>query len=107
MPPDWIVPAQLLESAMLLCFGASWPLSIMRSLRARSVEGKSVAFLALIFVGYLSGILAKCARAIPLGHWPETVTLLYALNAVLVAVDICVYVHFRKRPAAAQRIINY
>jgi len=44
---------------MLLCFGASWPISITKSLRTRVVAGKSPAFMAVIGSGYLSGIVHK------------------------------------------------
>ncbi|MFO8014824.1 MAG: hypothetical protein R6X20_16130 [Phycisphaerae bacterium] len=51
--------------------------------------------MALILVGYLSGLTAKVVRA--WGAWPETVTALYAFNAVMVAVDIGLTLYFRRR----------
>jgi hypothetical protein len=96
--PDWLViVAQVFEAGMLACFGFAWPVDILRTLRTRRVEGKSVAFMGLILGGYLSGMAAKFIRASGAGGWPETVTILYALNAVLVAADIALVLRFRSR----------
>ncbi len=98
--PSWIiVVAQVLEAAMLVCFGFAWPVDIRRTLRTRRVEGKSVTFMGLILVGYLCGMTAKCFRASGAGGWPETVTLLYAFNAVMVIIDIGLYYRLRRTPS--------
>ncbi|MCI6955813.1 MAG: hypothetical protein SPI15_01255 [Candidatus Faecousia sp.] len=41
--------ADVLEILMLVCFGASWPLNILKSWRARTAKGKSILFNILIF----------------------------------------------------------
>ena len=51
--------SEILEIIMVLCFGASWPMNIMRSYRARTAKGKSLAFLIFISVGYVAGIASK------------------------------------------------
>ena len=96
MPPGSLPMAQILEAGMLLCFGMSWPVDIVKALRTRRTEGKSLWFMALIFAGYLSGLAAKLTRAAHAEAWPEPVTALYAVNAVLVAVDIALYLHFSR-----------
>jgi lipopolysaccharide export LptBFGC system permease protein LptF len=96
-----VMTAQFLEGAMLVCFGVSWPVAILKTLRTRRVEGKSLAFLVLICTGYLAGIAAKFFRAAAPSGSLEPVTALYAVNAVLVAVDIALYLRFRPRPAPA------
>lgn len=48
--------ANILEAIMLICFGASWPFSIVKSFRIKMVKGKSPFFLALILAGYVAGI---------------------------------------------------
>jgi hypothetical protein len=88
---------QFLEGGMLVCFGVSWPVSILKTLRTRRTEGKSLGFLVLIFVGYLCGIAAKVFRGFAANGCPESVTVLYALNAVFVATDIVLYLRFRAR----------
>lgn len=50
---------QLLEIAMIACFGFSWPNNIRTTLKNRSAKGKSPAFLLLIDTGYLCGIFSK------------------------------------------------
>ena len=91
-----LASAQLLEAAMLICFGISWPIDIYKSLRVKRTEGKSLAFMVIVFVGYLCGVAGKLTRA-----WQEdgleAVTCLYAINALLVFVDIMIYLHFRAR----------
>jgi len=96
MPTGSPQVAQLFEAGMLLCFGVSWPVDIAKALRTRRTEGKSLGFLALIFAGYLSGLAAKVVRAADADAWPEPVTALYAINAVLVGVDIALYLHFSR-----------
>ena len=95
-----IAVAQTLEAGMLLCFGVAWPVDIFKTLRTRHVAGKSVGFMLIVFLGYLSGMAAKFYRA-GTGEPFEAVTWLYALNAVLVAVDILVYLHYRPARKAA------
>ena len=46
----------LLEITMLICFGAAWPISIYKSWTSHSSKGKSLLFLAVIVIGYASGI---------------------------------------------------
>lgn len=48
--------AELLEVMMIVSFGISWPLSIIRSYRSRSTKGKSVLFSFFILFGYICGI---------------------------------------------------
>ena len=93
---DIMIP-QVLEAGMLVCFGVAWPVDILKTLRTRQVVGKSVGFMALVLVGYLAGMAAKIVRA-PEDAMPETVTLLYALNAAMVCLDILLYMRFRQRP---------
>ncbi len=94
--------AQVFEGVMLVCFGFSWPMSILKTWRTRRTEGKSLAFLVLIFTGYAFGLVAKIVRAAVAGTSPELVTGLYALNGVLVGVDIALYLRFRRPAQAAE-----
>ena len=36
--------ASIFETLMILSFGVSWPMSIIRSYRSRSTKGKSIFF---------------------------------------------------------------
>ena len=73
------------EALMLICFGAAWPVSIYRSYKSRVTSGKSLAFLVIVEVGYLSGIVYKVSSNMDHIVW------LYVLNAVMVLVDIGLY----------------
>ncbi len=79
----------IFEIIMLLCFGAAWPFSIYKSYKSRSVEGKSLLFLLVVFVGYVSGILHK------IFYYYDSVIYLYSLNMIMVGIDILLY--FRNR----------
>ena len=77
------------EILMLVCFGAAWPFSIMRSWRSRSTSGKSAVFLWIVLIGYVAGVLHKYYY-----HF-DRVIFLYALNALMVGIDLALY--FRNR----------
>ena len=49
----------LFETLMLVCFGLSWPINMMKAYKARTAKGTSLPFLLLIITGYLGGIAAK------------------------------------------------
>jgi len=82
--------AQCFEAIMLICFGISWPLDILNTLRIKQSTGKSQAFMALILVGYTAGIVAKVIISRANGAPLQAVTWLYALNMLFVIVDIVV-----------------
>ncbi len=81
----------IFEALMLLCFGLSWPISIAKALRTKKVEGKSPVFMAVICLGYLSGILHKLLYAL------DWVIALYILNLVMVAADLVLYFRYLPR----------
>ena len=78
------------EAAMLLCFGFSWPLNVIKAYKARSAKGTSLAFILLIITGYVAGILAKY-----INHQMNYVLAVYFLNLVIVLGNLAVY--FRNR----------
>ena len=78
--------AGIFETIMILSFGVSWPLSILRSLRSKSTKGKSLLFMIFIAFGYICGIVGKSiAHNFNLAYW------FYYLNFVMVTADICLY----------------
>ena len=81
------------EAGMLICFGASWPLDIYKSLKSRSTAGKSVMFMFVLTVGYIFGIINK----IVYNH--DIVLVLYIINLLLVSFDICLYYRNRRLEA--------
>lgn len=73
------------EIIMLVCFGAAWPVALLKSWRSRTNAGKSVIFLYIIFIGYVAGILHKICFSM------DVVIALYILNALMVAADILLF----------------
>ena len=44
--------AEILEILMIVCFGFSWPMNVVKSYKARTTKGKSLGFLMMIIIGY-------------------------------------------------------
>ncbi len=87
--------AELLEAAMLVCFGLSWPLNAYKSYKAATAVGTSWNFLALITFGYFVGIAAKLVSGSI--TW---VLVVYIINLICLGVNWAVY--FRNRRLDAQ-----
>ena len=49
----------ILETVMLICFGFSWPLNVIKAYKAKTAKGTSLPFILLIITGYIAGIAAK------------------------------------------------
>ena len=84
--------AEILEIVMVVSFGASWPLNVMKSYRARTTRGKSLAFLCLIFFGYIAGIVSKFVNPDFDFASKWYVVFFYCLNLIMVGIDLCIYV---------------
>ena len=50
---------EILEAIMLVCFGLSWPISLIRNIQQKTAAGMNIYFILLIILGYLAGITAK------------------------------------------------
>ena len=86
--------AEILEIIMVVSFGASWPLNVMKSYKARTTKGKSLGFLLLIFFGYIAGIASKLTSATYLADFSEKwyVLFFYVLNFLMVGGDLVLYI---------------
>lgn len=74
------------ESIMLICFGLSWPLNVIKSYKAKTAKGTSLPFIFLIITGYIAGITAKLVT-----HQINYVLIVYLLNLVIVSMNVVVY----------------
>ena len=83
--------SEILEFAMLFAFGFSWPFAIMRTYRAKRVDGKSPAFMIIVLVGYLCGIAAHLVEGTKL--W---LCFVYLLDMALVSTDLTLYFHYSR-----------
>jgi hypothetical protein len=86
--------AEILEIIMIVSFGASWPLNLMKSYKARTTKGKSLPFLLLIFFGYIAGIASKLVNEAYMAAFAQKwyVLFFYVLNFIMVGADLCMYV---------------
>lgn len=87
----------IMETAMVLCFGASWSLSLYKSITSRTAKGKSLLFECLICIGYVFGICGKL-----LGGTITYVFAFYILNFVMVSLDIVMYLRNRRLDRLAE-----
>ena len=78
--------AEVLETSKLVCFGASWPISVIRNIRAKTAKSMSLQFILLIITGYLAGIIAKLITG-----QISYVLLVYLFNLAIVSINLVVY----------------
>ena len=85
--------AEILEIIMIVSFGVSWPMNVIKSYKARTTKGKSLAFLLLILFGYVAGITSKFVNEAYMASFSEKwyVLFFYVLNFAMVSVDFCLY----------------
>lgn len=83
-------PAKFFEIIMLVCFGAAWPLSILKLYRTRKAHGKSLMFLGVIMTGYLAGILFKVYGRL------DAVIILYVFNLIMVGIDFSLCLRYKR-----------
>ena len=90
--------AEILEVVMIVSFGASWPLNVIKSYKARTTKGKSLAFLLLIFFGYIAGIVSKLVNESYMAQIGQKwyVLFFYVINFIMVGADLCMYVRNSK-----------
>ena len=78
--------SSILETVMLICFGLSWPINLMKAYKARTAKGSSLFFILLIITGYIAGILAKLVSG-----QINYVLIAYVFNLVMVSLNLLVY----------------
>ncbi len=85
--------SELLEIIMIVSFGFSWPMNVVKSYKARTTKGKSLSFLLLIFFGYIAGIASKFANEAYMAAFSQKwyVLFFYFLNITMVGIDIILY----------------
>jgi len=76
----------ILETVMLVCFGFSWPLNVIKAYKAKTAKGTSLPFILLIITGYVAGIAAKL-----ISGQITYVLIAYILNLVIVSLNVIVY----------------
>lgn len=88
---------EICEIMMIVCFGFSWPMNVIKSYKSRSAKGKSLLFLIFIEVGYVFGIMSKLIS----GAYKWYLLFFYVLNFLMVSVDLILY--FRNKRLDAEK----
>ena len=76
----------ILETIMLVCFGFSWPLNVIKAYKAGTAKGTSLPFILLIITGYVAGISAKI-----ISNQINYVLIAYLINLAIVSLNVVVY----------------
>ena len=76
----------ILETVMLVCFGFSWPLNVIKAYKAGTAKGTSLPFILLIITGYIAGISAKL-----ISGQINYVLIAYIVNLAIVSLNVAVY----------------
>ncbi len=79
--------AEFLEAMMLVCFGLSWPISVIKNYKPHTAKNMSLRFTLLIIAGYVAGIISKIYT-----HKFNYVLVVYILNLAIVSCNIAVYI---------------
>ena len=96
--------SEILEIIMLVAFGFSWPISLIKNIKSRSTKGVSILFYFLILVGYIAGIISKFTNEAYMASinikW--YVLIFYFFNFTVVGLNIIVY--FRNKAIEAKEV---
>lgn len=76
----------IFETVMLLCFGFSWPMNLIKAYNAKTAKGTSLPFILLIIIGYVAGITAKIVTG-----QTNYVLAAYVLNLAIVLLNLIIY----------------
>jgi len=97
--------SEILEIIMILSFGCSWPMNVVKSYRARTTKGKSLAFLLFIFFGYIAGIASKFTNEAYMAAFAQKwyVLIFYFINITMVGIDIILYYRNYRLDQAAKK----
>ena len=95
--------AEFLEIMMIVCFGISWPMNVVKAWKARTAKGKSILFLLFILIGYVAGITGKFMNEAYMADFANKwyVLIFYFLNFFMVSADLVLY--FRNKKLDVQR----
>lgn len=101
--------AEILEITMIVSFGISWPMNVIKSYKARTTKCKSLAFILLILFGYVAGITSKFVNEAYMASLATKwyVLVFYIINFIMVSVDLGMYIrnyNLDKKRAAGENV---
>jgi len=77
---------ELFETIMLICFGCSWPLSVIKNFKSGTAKSMSLPFILLILLGYVAGISAKF-----ISGQKNFVLVVYFMNLLFVLMNLFIF----------------
>jgi len=91
--------AEILEIIMIVSFGASWPMNLVKNIKSKSTKGASLSFYLLILVGYIAGIISKFVNESYMANFKDKwyVLVFYFINFISVSLNIIVYFINKKK----------
>lgn len=97
--------SEILEIIMIVSFGMSWPMNVIKSYKARTTKGKSLAFLCFIFFGYIAGITGKFLNEAYMAEFSTKwyVLIFYILNLLMVGADLILYARNKRLDKIASK----
>ena len=97
--------SEILEIIMIVSFGMSWPMNVIKSYKARTTKGKSLAFLCFIFFGYIAGITGKFLNEAYMAEFATKwyVLIFYILNLLMVGADLVLYARNKRLDKIASK----
>lgn len=102
----------IMETLMVVCFGISWPLNIVKAWKSRTARGTSLLFYSFIWIGYIFSMAGKFALIASAAPQPWYVTVkwyvlfFYIVNIIMVTTGIAIYFRNRaldRRAAAGEK----
>ena len=85
----------IFEAVMIISFGVAWPNSLIKYWKSKTAKGKSLPFMLIIVLGYLSGIVNKIVYS------RDIIIVFYVINLLMVLADVVLYFRNRKIDIAA------
>lgn len=107
--------ASIMEMMMVVCFGISWPLNIVKAWKARTAKGTSLLFYFFIWIGYVFALTGKFVLIYANAPQPWYVTVhwyvmfFYFVNIIMVSAGIGIYFRNKlldnaKKPATNTKV---
>lgn len=96
----------ILDTVMIVCFGFSWPMNLIKAYKARTAKATSLPFILLIISGYIAGIVSKIiviSTAAEVEPMKIVNLVAYLLNLVIVSLNLVVYFRNRALDQKAQK----
>ena len=95
--------AEILETVMLVCFGCSWPISLIKNYKAKTAKATSPLFIILILTGYIAGIASKFVAGKIYNTKEIFVLAVYFINFVFVSANLILYFRNKKLDRIAEK----